>query len=671
MAKRLTTIVPLSVFAATAILTGLFWSFAYRAELRQVENETQVTVEQVGLRIESWIQVRVKTIRHQAETVDPIADPHLDDFVSHVKAHIELTRGYQAINWVNADGIIETIVPKQGNEAALGRNLYEHPNPAVVDSIRKAADTHRAASTPATIELFQGGRGFALYWPVYGSQDELLGCVNGVFKIDDLVLSCLNENVVNPQRFRYRLSDADATTIYDSESGYPISSLPPFSSPHRSRATITVADRTWSLDLEPRPETLPGATFSGFDYIIPIGLILAGILAWMAYFIMRNNRLLRLTTKRYLDLYENAPVAYFSVDLNRRIARANRSACTMLGYSKEELLDRDVMDLYADSPSGKSRAADLFERGKQGKPVHGEELEMARADGSTIWIALSVTWVRDFKGQAAESRSTVMDITEKVHAREKQAALDEHLYHSRKMESLGILAGGIAHDFNNLLMSIMGHSELLRTQLVDEPTVQTYTKEIEIASRRAADLCRQMLTYAGHAPTELGSLNLNLVIEGMRLLIETQSRTTVSIAYELEKALPNTIADTSQVQQCILDLVINAVEALAGADGTVTISTATRNSDVPGPSETRILAANHGGPFAAIRVADSGSGVGAETLTRMFEPFFSTKFTGRGLGLSSVHGIVRRHDGAILARSQTNQGTYIEILFPVSDGTHS
>lgn len=666
MNARLSILAPFAIFVLVMVISGTLWFASYRLELRQIENETRIITEQIGFRIDSWIHDRTTTLNHLIKDLDLVLDPDLEEFLKHVKAHTELVPGYQAINWVNSQGIIEVIFPITGNEAALGKNLYDHPTPSVPQTINKAIQTQRVARTPATIELFQGGRGFALYWPVYDSKEDLLGFVNGVFKVDELVRYCLNDDIVNPERFHYRLSESDSATVFDSILGYTDELLPPFSSPHKSNATVDVADRTWLLEVEPIPEILPGASFANYDYIIPTGLILACVLAWMTFIIVRKNDQLHLTTKRYLDLYENAPVAYFSIGLDKKIHRANRSACSMLGYSKEELTDRSVIELYADTPNGKQKALRAFEKSLLGDGIQGEELEMVCADGSIISIVLSVTWVKGLNGKIIESRSSIMDITEQVRAREKQVLQNERLHQSRKMESLGVLAGGIAHDFNNLLMIIMGNTELIRKQLPEDAEVQSCGEDIIIASHKAAKLCNQMLMYAGKVPLEFKPIDVNEIIKGMQRIFEPQTQPQIILEYKLTKNVPDIMADISQIQQCILDMMTNAMEALEDQSGNITLSTKIRQTPVPEGTEIQILASEQDGPFVAICVADTGPGVNNDQLPKMFEPFSSTKFMGRGLGLSSLHGIVRRHNGAILVRSREGHGMNIEILFPVS-----
>jgi PAS domain S-box-containing protein len=250
----------------------------------------------------------------------------------------------------------------------------------------------------------------------------------------------------------------------------------------------------------------------------------------------------------------------------------------------------------------------------------------------------------------------VTDITERKR-------LDQQLQHSQKLESIGLLAGGVAHDFNNLLVGILGNASLALESLEDAETTRRLLQDVMRASERAAELTRQMLAYAGKGRLTVGPVDLSTLIRDLAPLIQASIPRNVRLTLNLERDLPAIQADKTQIEQLAMNLIINAGEATQGNAAPVTVTTAIRNV---GAEELGAYLTEHkvGGSYVALEVRDTGSGMDQETLKRIFDPFFSTKFLGRGLGLSAALGIVRGHKGAIKVTSAPAQGTVFEVLFP-------
>lgn len=259
------------------------------------------------------------------------------------------------------------------------------------------------------------------------------------------------------------------------------------------------------------------------------------------------------------------------------------------------------------------------------------------------------------------------NITDQSRTEEARRQLEFQVRHSQKLESLGVLAGGIAHDFNNLLASILSNAEMLRSDLHTNTEALHNLDTILQASHHAAELCRQMLTYAGKSQVTLQKVDLNAITrEFAKLLIASVSK-KARLEYHFAKDLPMIEADVAQIQQIIINLITNAAEALDNQPGTVAITTGVQDcsaADLHNPYIQDLLPT---GKYVFFEVTDSGIGMDADTQERIFEPFFSTKFTGRGLGLSAVLGIVRGHKGAIQIKSQVGAGTTIRVYFPVQN----
>ncbi len=257
-----------------------------------------------------------------------------------------------------------------------------------------------------------------------------------------------------------------------------------------------------------------------------------------------------------------------------------------------------------------------------------------------------------------------MDLTDRSLAERERHDLEMKLLDMQKLESLGVLAGGIAHDFNNLLTAILGNAQLARLQLQHSSPLQPYLLEIERTSVQAADLCKQMLAYSGQGQIEVHLLDLNRTIRDMSQLLRISVAKKVQLSFNLAHDLPAVRGDESQIRQVLMNLVINASEAITASEGSIWVSTGVvhRAKELfRGISET-------GKPdesdYVFIEIADTGCGMSEETKSRIFDPFFTTKFTGRGLGLAAVLGIVRGHGGTLELESKEDEGTTFTLLFP-------
>ena len=234
------------------------------------------------------------------------------------------------------------------------------------------------------------------------------------------------------------------------------------------------------------------------------------------------------------------------------------------------------------------------------------------------------------------------------------------MLNSQKLESLGVLAGGIAHDFNNLLMSIIGNAELSQVGLNQSTEAARPLRDISLGANRAAELCRQILAYAGEVSPQREDHDLVELVAEISSLLRMSASKQCTISVRQADARLGINADASQISQLIINLIVYASDAIGDRPGTVTISTArvdtVSDAEHPGP-----------GPFAMLEVRDDGVGMMPEVKERMFDPFFSTKFAGRGLGMATVQGIIHGHGGSIFVESEPSSGTTIHVLLPLRD----
>jgi PAS domain S-box-containing protein len=340
-------------------------------------------------------------------------------------------------------------------------------------------------------------------------------------------------------------------------------------------------------------------------------------------------------------IVESSEDAIISKNLDGTIQSWNKAAEVIFGYTSQEMVGHSIVPLLP--PERVQEEADIVERIRHsGKVKHFETIRL-RKDGARIPVSLTISPIYDETGKVVGASHIARDISE-------QKQMEEQLRQTQKLESLGVLAGGLAHDFNNLLTGIMGNASLALEENRPE-VMRSYLGEITSASDRAALLVRQMLAYAGKGRFFVEPVDLSQQIHEIVALI----RTSIPRSVELNLALDSTPlidADKSQLQQLIMNLAINAAEAIGEQPGTVTIATSHRETN----QETQVI----------FTVRDTGCGMDETTKARMFDPFFTTKFTGRGLGLAAVMGIIRTHRGTISVDSTPGVGTAVTVVLPAS-----
>ena len=293
------------------------------------------------------------------------------------------------------------------------------------------------------------------------------------------------------------------------------------------------------------------------------------------------------------------------------------------------------------------------------------DVRIQHKDGSIRWLHNTLLPEMDPEtGKLARVYGAVQDISERKQAEETRRAIDRQIQETQKLESIGVLAGGIAHDFNNLLVGVMGNAGLALAELPDDSPARFSVHQIEIAAHHAANLTRQLLAYAGKSRVIVRRLHINPLIEEMIQLLHVGIPRQVELIPLMGSDLPEIEGDVTQLRQVLMNIVINAAEAIGSEPGVITITTDSRWVD------RTILANSFLGSdlpeheYVVIEVTDSGCGMDEATCERIFEPFFTTKFTGRGLGLAAVLGIVRSHGGALNITSVLGNGSIFTILLP-------
>jgi PAS domain S-box-containing protein len=405
------------------------------------------------------------------------------------------------------------------------------------------------------------------------------------------------------------------------------------------------------------------------------------------------------------DVLGVAPIACHEVDLQGRLVWVNAAECALLGMPRESLLGRQVWEIVSADEQPTSREA-VARKLNSVEILAPFERTLARPDGSTVVVEIHDTYRRSEQGEINGIRSFLLDVTARKRAQDalrkvgedlesrvkartqelelaidflrreiderrqtedERRKLEAQVRHTQRLESIGVLAGGIAHEFNNLLTSITGYASLATMDLPLGSTTSRHLDQVLAAAKSAADLTRQILAYAGRSQFLLEPLDLSKMVESTERLMESTLSRKAVIKMNLAANLPNIEADGGQIRQVIMNLATNASDALGDQTGEIRIATGllwAEGNELPSLKTGRIMPA---GLYVWLEVSDTGEGMDRPTLDRIFDPFFSTRFTGRGLGLAAVLGIVRAHRGSITVASERGNGSTFRVYFPALD----
>ncbi len=376
----------------------------------------------------------------------------------------------------------------------------------------------------------------------------------------------------------------------------------------------------------------------------------------------RNEETLRLAQ-------EAANIGSFDYDLRTGTMYRSDQLLRMLGLdpsdaSRALMEGRPRFDFV--HPDDRDMVSECWEKVLSTGTKQVTRMRVFRVDGAERVMTSSAMLVRDRNGTPVRIVGTQVDITDQVRIDEERKDVEAQLQQAQKLESLGVLAGGIAHDFNNLLVGILGNASLALLDLEPNAEARQSISEIELAAQRAAELTRQLLAYAGKGRYVVESADASAVINEMSSLIRSAISRSASLQMELMTSMPRIEVDVNQFRQVVMNLITNASDALDGKPGLISVRTGRQEVSreylthcAPGTEATP-------GAFAYVEVHDNGTGMDDATRQRIFEPFFSTKFTGRGLGLAATIGIMRSHRGAIRVYSEVGSGTSVKLLFPTS-----
>jgi two-component system, cell cycle sensor histidine kinase and response regulator CckA len=369
---------------------------------------------------------------------------------------------------------------------------------------------------------------------------------------------------------------------------------------------------------------------------------------------------------KYRMLAENVADVIWTTDLDLRVTYVSPSITKAHGGTPEEWIGRSVEEYIVPDSLARVRSTLAREMEKVGREARDAshvvtlEVEQRRVNGDSFWTEVTAQFVLDEHGRPSGIIGVTRDISERRQAESERRQLEERLAQAEKMESVGRLAGGVAHDLNNMLTPILGYAELLTHELPSEDARRPRVQEILAAGERCRALVQRLLAFARKQTLKMRPLDLNDMVRGMQPMLRRTFRENIALELRLDPTLKRIEGDPTQIEQILLNLAVNAQDAMPDG-GVITLAT------------ERIVPPDGAGaeqkPQACLLVSDTGIGMDEATQAHLFEPFFTTKSVGRGtgLGLSTVYGIVRQHHGTISVESQPGLGTCFRILFPETD----
>ncbi len=384
----------------------------------------------------------------------------------------------------------------------------------------------------------------------------------------------------------------------------------------------------------------------------------------------RSVKTIRKSEQKYRLLADNSSDIIWVFDpFREQLTYVSPSVARVLGFAPEEYMGLDLTAIFtpgslehARTVIGKELAAEKKDR----SDFHRSrvlELEQYRKDGSTLWIEVTATFVRNKQGRIVSILGASRDISERKQAEQEKKELEVRLQQAHKMEAIGTLAGGIAHDFNNILGAVLGYTEMSLEDADPGSLIHSNLQEVLTAGTRAKDLVKQILAFSRQAEQELRPIQVKLIVNEAIKLLRASLPSTIEIRRRITSDSA-TLADATQIHQVMMNLCTNAHHAMTEEGGILEVGLT--DVKIDNADEARKLDLSPGA-YLCLTVADTGCGMPPEVIARIYDPFFTTKGRdkGTGMGLAVVHGIVKSHGGAVRVDSQPGRGTTFEVFLPV------
>lgn len=701
MQKSWSTIWPTlaSVIIMSVILSGI-WLIGEAEDARYLEGRQKETLQDLNEHRALMLNGLNSTMllpTGLAAYISEHGDISQKEFRGMAKALFAQSKGLLAIELAR-DNVISHIYPMKGNEKALGLDLMKLPQ---ADSLRLAQKSHSSVIYGPR-DLIQGGTAFISETPVFvtmaAGEKKFWGTAIALLDRDALLAeSNLSSGHSHLAYVLYR-SGADNRPQAFMGDAKVLARNP-------VRVNIDFLQDTWTLAAVPK-EGWQSIHSPNRPAILVLGILLAAIAAFLFWHLLKAPlRLgekaeqaaskLRDSEARFTAISESVPVPVIITRLqDGLILYANTAATSFLGSDPVGATSAKFFDT---AEERERFIAHLTEKG----PVNGHELQIRKGNGDYAWVSLFSRPFRTEKGDAiittfmdiserirtrrilermneelekrveertdeltAANRLLKQEMQDRIRAQESQKQLHDQLLQAQKMESVGIMAGGIAHDFNNLLVSIMGNAELATLETGLPQSADTFLQRVLKAAARGKELVSQLLAYSGKGKLLSQSFDLSDLAAEMARLLKTVISKKATLQIDLTREPLTIHGDPNQVRQVIMNLITNASDALENNNGSIRLRTGRLFVDRKDLNGLYFHEGMKEGEYLFVEVSDDGCGMDQKAMQKIFDPFYTSKFSGTGLGLSALLGIVKSHHGGVFIASQPGKGTTFRVLFP-------
>lgn len=635
----------LALFFLFALPTLLIWALTLRQDQRLLRTQTEITAAEVAERLSDHLTLRYAMMRSLSHEMANGKVWTQDQFQTRAEQIQGDFPGFLAINWVDEQGVIRWVTPDVRNRSALGKRVSDHPLAGATFALSQR--TWLPGITPP-LKLFQGGKGFASYFPV-GTQEDPRGFINAVFRVEPLVTQVLSPRV--QRYFQVALVAVDGPIFVHGRPPSPASS---FFVEHPLR----FEGQRWTLQMDPSVELTQLILDSSRRTLMgSLGLLAALLASFLAYRFLSENE----ARARLASLVEASDDLIALFDRKGRLQYINGAGRLLLGATPPTS-EANAVTQTPSNPLLGTHWTQLFEArrdpdstgGAMKKPppsladLHGSEWQLCPLDGTPAIESEVVTFPVQSQGREALIGMIARD------SRERNR-LEWQLVQSQKMEAVGTLAGGVAHDFNNLLTVIIVNAEIAKLDAEPNSELEEGLNSILDTSELAASLTARLLAFSRRDRPQPEPFRLDETVQSSARLLRRLVRE--DLALDVVTAAPSATlqGDPAELQQVLMNLVVNARDAIE-SNGRIQICTSMEHD-------------SSGGATALLEVIDDGVGMTPEVVQSVFEPFFTTKPTGKGtgLGLAMVQSAVERLGGTIVVESKPQKGTRIAIALPAVD----
>ena len=556
-------------------------------------------------------------------------------------------------------------------------------------ALNRARNSAAAVMSGRIILLSPSGNrdGVVMILPVFLPGDAprtLRGFLMSVFRVDDLLVQSWNrapESITDVMFIDESAKGREQRLLYyHAAQATPAAIMPTEdqfrAGPHRA-LPLAIGTRRWEILYRPTVSWAASPAARPAGLILLAGLVITALFAGFLSSVSRHTRHIEHeVAERTAELSESRRQLHSLVqalpgmayrgryEKELTVLYASEGTLALTGYAPEELISGRVQFREIISPDDLAHVRERTRAALDDHSAFEVEYRIHARDGREKWVLSRGRGIYADDGRLLFFEGLAIDITARKQAEAAKIAIERKLLESQKLESLGLLAGGIAHDFNNLLAGILGNANLARFVPGVGADVADHLRKIEAAAARAAELCQQMLAYSGRGRFVIEAVDLGRLVRDTLPLLKSSIPTHANLELMLAPEPTVVMADSTQIRQIVMNLILNAADALGAVGGDIVVSTGRRLVDGEFLAAARVGETLAPGEYVFFEVRDTGCGMSPDTLAKIFDPFFTTKFTGRGLGLAAVLGIVRGHGGGLRVQSEPGRGSTFTLLLP-------